>query len=127
MSNTEFINDRLEAMHLNAEARARALQAAFVGEIVSDAFSGIGKAVSRAVQTWRDRSERQQALAYLERLEERLLADMGLSHATLEDTLRRRARPSAVIAGPPVETVLADTATVATAANQDRDARRTAA
>lgn len=126
MNNAVSINDRLEAMNTNPEARARALQAAFIGEIVSGALAGIGRAVSRLVNNWREWSELRRSLDYLESLDERLLADIGLSHTTLEETLRRSARTTAV---PPVETVFAGTATVATAANQDQDrgARRNAA
>jgi uncharacterized protein YjiS (DUF1127 family) len=123
MNNAASINDRLETMNMDPEARARALQAAFIGEIVSSALAGIGRTVSRLVNDWREWSELRRSLDYLERLDERLLADIGLSHATLEETLRRSARTTAV---PPVEAVIADTATVATAANQDRGQDRAA-
>lgn len=114
------INDRLARMNATAEIRARAMQAAFVGEIVSAAIARVGKTVTRLVQAWREWSERRQSLAYLERLDERLLADIGLSHATLHTAIRHPVPKPAAGVVPPVEAVIAETATVATAANQDR-------
>lgn len=126
INDTQSINERLARMNGTAELRARALQAAFIGEIVSAGFARIGKAVSHLVKAWREWSERRQSLAYLERLDERLLADIGLSHATLEEALRRPAPKPAAGVVPPVEAVIAETATVANAANEDHGRVRVA-
>lgn len=120
INDTQSINAQLTATRVSAEARARAMQAAFVGEVVATAFGRIGTAISGLLHSWREWSERQQSLAYLERLDERLLADIGLSHATVEEALRHPGHRLAAGVVPPVETLIAETATVATAANQDR-------
>ena len=122
MSDTLFINDRLAAMNASAESRARAMQAAYVGESVSAALAAFGRTVANLYRRWRAWSENRRLIAHLEGLDERLLADIGLSHATLEETLHRPAKTTS-----PVDAVVAKTAPVKSAANQDHPARRHAA
>lgn len=126
INDTQSINAQFARMNATAEARARAMQAALVGEVVATAIGRIGKAVNGLLRSWREWSDRRQSLAYLERLDERLLADIGLSHATLEDALRHPGYRLAAGMVPPVETVIAETATVTTAANQDHGRIRVA-
>ncbi len=100
INDTQSINAQFAAMNATAEVRARAMQAAFIGEVVSAAICRIGKAVSGLVHSWREWSERRQSLAYLEQMDERLLADIGLSRTTLEDVLYRPAPIAGCWRGP---------------------------
>ena len=122
MTDTSFINDRLAAMNASAETRARAMQAAYIGESVSAALAAVGRTAATLYRRWREWSETRRSIAYLEGLDERLLADIGLSHATLEETLHRSAKTNS-----PVDAMIAETAPAKTAANQDHPARRHAA
>lgn len=126
---TESITQRLMAMNATVETRARALQAAYIAEIFSTAIGHVGTALRRLVHGWREWSERQRALANLERMDDRLLADMGLSHDTLREALSRADRTATAV--PPVEAVITDAAPTNHAANQDtgqdRSVRRHAA
>ncbi len=129
MSETiEMINQRLAKANMSAEERARAMQAAYVGEAISETFAAIGRTVVSLYRRWREWSETRRSIAYLEGLDERLLADIGLSRTTLGEALHRPTYTSAdatVVA--PVEAVIAETAPAKTAANQDRPAERHAA
>ena len=129
MSETiDTINRRLATMNMTPEERARAMQAAYVGEAISDTFAAIGRTVTGLYRRWREWSEMRKSIAYLQGLDERLLADIGLSHATLEETLHRPAhKPEDAHAVATVSAVVADTAPAKAAANQDRAAQRTAA
>ena len=129
MSETiEMINRRLARANMTAEERARAMQAAYVGEAISGTFAAIGQTVGNLYRRWRDWSETRRSIAYLEGLDERLLADIGLSRLTLAEAVHRPTHNSAdnpVVA--PVEAVIAETAPAKTAANQDSPAERHAA
>lgn len=115
-------------LSMSAEARARALQAAHIGALSGKVYNAVAGAVAALYRRWREWVERQRSIAYLEQLDERLLADIGLSRATLQETLRRPANEASDIAVvPPVAAVISETAKPATAANQDRRIRRTAA
>ncbi len=129
MSETiEMINQRLARANMSAEERARAMQAAYVGEAISETFAAIGRTVVSLYRRWREWSETRRSIAYLEGLDERLLNDIGLSHATLGEALQSTAHNAVdvpVVA--PVEAVIAETAPAKTAANQDSPAKRHAA
>ena len=129
MSETiETMNHRLARMNMSAEERARAMQAAYVGEAISDTFAAIGRSVTSLYRRWREWSDTRRSIAYLEGLDERLLNDIGLSHATLEEVLHRPAnKPADAHAVATVGAVVAETAPAQAAANQDRPAERTAA
>lgn len=124
MSNTAFINDRLDTMDMTAEARTRALQAAFAGEILGSVLTGIGRGISRLFRGWQKWSEARRSMTSLKRLDNRLLADIGLSHATLEDSLFRRNRDFGKSS---VEVEISDMMPARIAANQDHRDQRTAA
>ena len=128
MTNNITINQRLAKMNMSAEERARAMQAAYVGEALSGAFAAIGRTVGSLYRRWREWSETRRSIAYLQSLDERLLADIGLSHATLEETLHRPAhKPEDAHAVATVSAVVAEAAPAKAAANQDHSAERTAA
>ena len=129
MSETiQSINQRLAKLNMSAEERARAMQAAYVGEAISEAFAAIGRTVASLYRRWREWSETRRSIAYLEGLDERLLNDIGLSHASLEEALHRPAnKPEDAHAVATVGAVVAETAPAQAAANQDRPAERTAA
>ena len=122
MSDTTFMYDRIAAMNASAETRTRALQAAYVGESLSAALGSVGQKVATLYRRWRDWSDTRRSIAYLEGLDERLLADIGLSHATLQETLHRPAKTAA-----PVDAVVADTAPAKVPANQDHPVQQHAA
>ncbi len=129
MSDTiDLINRRLANSNLTAEQRARALQAAYVSEGISNAFAALGRAVGSLYRRWREWSETQRSIAYLRGLDERLLADVGLSGVNLEEELHRRAHllddSHAVTT---VNAVVAGSPSAKPAANQDRPVERTAA
>jgi len=124
MSTTMSANDQLHAMTLTAEARARALQGAYIGEVVGGAFSAIGRAVASLYRQWRESRDLRRSIAYLDGLDDRLLADIGLSHASLEMDLRNPTRVAA--RAPAVDAVIAEAAP-ANAANQDHRTERHAA
>ena len=124
MSTTVSINHRLHAMNMTAEARARALQAAYIGESIGGAASAVGRTVARLYRWWRDRRDLQHSIAYLERLDDRLLADIGLSRASLEQELHN---PSRVAAKAPAVEPVIGVAVPAEAANQDHRTERHAA
>ncbi len=88
MSTTVSANDKLHAMTLTAEARARALQGAYIGEAISSALAAIGRTVASLYRRWRESRDLRRSIAYLEGLDERLLADIGLNRAGLEMELR---------------------------------------
>jgi len=128
MTMTANFNERLTAANMTADERARALQAAYVGAALTDALAATTHSVAKIYRRWRDWAERRRSIDYLERMDERLLADIGLSRATLEDTLRRGTpMPANAHAAPAVEAVITETATIGTAANQDHGPRRKAA
>ena len=124
MSTTMSANDRLYAMTMAAEHRARALQGAYIGEAVSGAFSAIGRAVANLYRRWRESRDLRRSIAYLESLDERLLADIGLSRSSLEMELRDPTRMS--VKAPAVDAMIAEAAPV-NAANQDHRTERHAA
>ncbi len=129
MSETiDTMNRRLTNMNMSAEERARAMQAAYVGEAISDAFAALGRTVAGLYRRWREWSETRRSIAYLQGLDERLLADVGLNHATLEETLHRPAlRPEYAHAAVAASVAMDDAAPAKVAANQDHAERRHAA
>ena len=128
MNTTVNLNERLAAIDMTADERARALRAVYLGAAIGDALAAAGNAVARLYRRWREWAERRRSIDYLERMDERLLADIGLNHATLEGSLRRGTRkPANAHAAPPVEAVITETATIGTAANQDHGTQRNAA
>lgn len=129
MSETiDIINRRLAKANLTAEQRARALQAAYISESAGKAFDALGRAVRSLYRRWRNWSETQQSIAFLRGLDERLLADVGLSGVNLEEELHRRThRLVDAHAVTTVNAVVAGSTSARTAANQDRPAERSAA
>ena len=122
------MNEELSRMHLTAEERARALQAAYVGESPGKAALAVGRALSGLYGRWQNWVETRRNIAHLQAMDERLLADIGLSHATLEETLRRPAhKPEDAHAVATVEAVVTEAAPAQAPANQDRPAERVAA
>ncbi len=121
---TETINNyhQMNILTAEAEARARAMRADFVIKSFRTAFAAIRDAAVTLYRRWRESVETRRSIAYLEGLDERLLADIGLSRATLEETLLHPAETAS-----PVDAVIAETAPAKTAANQDHPAQRHAA
>ncbi|NNG05288.1 MAG: DUF1127 domain-containing protein [Inquilinus sp.] len=130
MSITADIESRLNDLNrrggpsmINADARARALQAAYIADVAHDAAAIIGRTVKRLFVRLVDSYQRHQTVAYLHRLDDRLLADIGLSRAMLDEQLAGRAKRLPVTAE--VETAGAPKA--ASVAQDNRPAQRHAA
>ena len=122
MTETVTLYHQMDALTAEAEARARAMRAEIVGNAVRTAFAAIRGAVVTLYRRWRESVELRRSIAYLEGLDERLLADIGLSRTTLEETLLHSSETAS-----PVDAVIAETAPAKTAANQDHPAQRHAA
>lgn len=128
MTNAISMNERIAAVSMSAESRARALQAAYIGEVVHNAVAGLGRVATRLYSAWRERVELRRSVAHLRQLDERLLADIGLTHADLDEALRGRTHlPARLQSATAVDAVIVDAAPTAVAANQDREAGRQAA
>lgn len=124
MSDTLIFNQRLADSDLTIEDRARALRAIHAGEVLGMMLNAASRAVTGLVQNWRHWSEARRSVAYLATLDRRLLADIGLSHATLEESLFRRNRDAGKSS---VDVEVTDMMPIRTAANQDHRDQRTAA
>ncbi len=124
MSDMMAINRRLADVDMTVEDRARALRAFQAGEVTGTMLNSIARAATGLAQRWRNRSEARRSMTYLKRLDSRLLADIGLSPATLEDSLFRRNRD---VGKSSVEVEISDMMPARTAANQDHRDQRTAA
>ena len=124
MSDMMAINRRLADVDMTVEDRARALRAFQAGEVTGTMLNAIARAATGLAQRWRNRSEARRSMTYLKRLDSRLLADIGLSPATLEDSLFRRNRD---VGKSSVEVEIFDMLPARTAANQDHRDQRTAA
>ena len=124
MSDMMAINRRLADIDMTVEDRARAVRAFQTGEATGMMLNAIARTVTGLAQRWRKRSEARRSMAYLKRLDSRLLADIGLSPATLEDSLFRRNRD---VGKSSVEVEITDMMPARTAANQDHRDQRTAA
>ena len=124
MSDMMAINRRLADIDMTVEDRARAVRAFQAGEATGTMLNAIARTVTGLAQRWRKRSEARRSMTYLKRLDGRLLADIGLSPATLEDSLFRRNRD---VGKSSVEVEITDMMPARTAANQDHRDQRTAA
>ena len=124
MSDMMAINRRLADVDMTVEDRARALRAFQAGEVTGTMLNAIARAGMGLAQRWRNRSEARRSMTYLKRLDSRLLADIGLSPAALEDSLFRKHRD---VGKSSVEVEISDMMPARTAANQDHRDQRTAA
>ncbi len=124
MNNSMTINQRLADINMTVEDRARALRAAHAGEVLGKMLNATAQAVVGLVQRWRHWSEARRSMTDLKRLDSRLLADIGLSPATLEDSLFRKNRDFGKSS---VEVEISDMMPARIAANQDHRDQRTAA
>ena len=122
MTETMTLYHRMDAVTAEAEARARDMRDAIIGGALRTAFAAIRRTAVALYRHWRESVELRRSIAYLEGLDERLLADIGLSRITLEEALQHSAKTAS-----PVDAVIADTAPAQNAANQDHPARRHAA
>ena len=122
MTETMTMFHRIDGVTAEAESRARAMRDAIVGEALRTAFAAIRRTAVALYRRWRESVELRRSIAYLEGLDERLLADIGLSRTTLEEALQHSAKTA-----PPVDAVIADAAPARNAANQDHPAQRHAA
>lgn len=84
------LNRERGTMMITAEAQARAMQAAFIADAMHDATAFVGRTVRNLATRLVDAYQRRQTLSYLRRLDDRLLADIGLNRAMLDAQLAGR-------------------------------------
>ena len=116
------LNRQHGTMMITAEAQARALQAAFIADLMHDAAGFVGRAVTGVFTRLVDAYRRRQTVAYLHRLDDRLLADIGLTRAMLDEQVS--GRDSRL---PVAEVKTAEAPIAPSAAQDNRPAQRRAA
>ena len=130
MTTTKFMQslfDDAAASRVTVEAKARAMQAAYMGALIGRGVRAVVGATAKFVGGALGIIERNREVAHLLALDDRLLADIGLTRGTL---VRHVVGADALPADPASADVLAalrGTAKTPAAANQDHRSDRAAA